>query len=99
MLMSVTTCPLGAQLGPFLSVRWVMALGRYAFYMGNVIMLLLMIGVAFLFLVLTLATFNRSMGRMPERPRRAPGRQKSAKQRARRTHPQSRPASTLFWRS
>ena len=40
---------------------------RYAFYIGHVIVLLFTIAVAFLILGLTLATFNRSMGRMPER--------------------------------
>ena len=34
-------------------------------------MVLFMIGVALLFLGLTLATFNRAMGRMPDKPRRA----------------------------
>ncbi len=67
-----STCPLGAQITPFQSLEWAAALSRYAFYIGHVIVLLFTMGVAFLFLGLTLATFNRSMGRMPERPRRAP---------------------------
>ncbi len=64
--------PAGAQIGPFQSVHLDAALERYAFYVAHVIVLLFMIGVALLFLALTLATFNRSMGRMPERSRRAP---------------------------
>ncbi len=67
-MIEVSICPLAAQITPFLSVQWAAALSRYAFYVGHVIVLLLTIGVAFLFLGLTLATFNRSMGRMPERP-------------------------------
>jgi Na+-transporting methylmalonyl-CoA/oxaloacetate decarboxylase gamma subunit len=67
----VSICPLGAQISPLLSMDWASALSRYAFYVRHVIVLLFMIGVAFVFLGLTLATFNRSMGRMPERPRRA----------------------------
>ncbi len=64
--------PLGAQITPFQSLEWAAALSRYAFYIGHVIVLLFTMGVAFLFLGLTLATFNRSMGRMPERPCRVP---------------------------
>jgi hypothetical protein len=71
-VIEASICPLGAQLAPFQSVYWPGALSRYAIYIGHVIVLLITIGVAFLFLGLTLATFNRSMGRMPERPRRAP---------------------------
>jgi ABC-2 family transporter protein len=71
-LIGVSLCPLGAQLGPFQSVTWAAAATRHAFYIGNVIVFLLTVGVAFVFLGLTLATFNRSMGRMSEQPRRAP---------------------------
>jgi ABC-type transport system involved in multi-copper enzyme maturation permease subunit len=71
-LMEYSLSPLGAQISPSQSVDWAEAIGRYAFYIGHVIVLLFTIGVALLFLGLTLATFNRSMGRMPERARRAP---------------------------
>ena len=84
-MIEASICPLGAQLAPFLSVNWAAALSRYAFYIGHVIVLLFTIGVAFLFLGLTLATFNRSMGRMPERPRRAPAAATAQAARAART--------------
>ncbi len=71
-MIAASLCPLAAQITPLQSLLWADALSRYAFYIGHVIVLLLTIGVAFLFLGLTLATFNRSMGRMPERRRRAP---------------------------
>ena len=70
-MIAASICPLGAQITPFMSVRTGAALSRYAFYVGHVIVFLFMLGVALLFLSLTLATFNRSMGRMPERRRRA----------------------------
>ena len=72
-IIAFSLCPLGAQIAPFSSLNWAAALSRYAFYIGNVIVLFFTIGVALLFLGLTLATFNRSMGRMPERRRRAAG--------------------------
>jgi ABC-type transport system involved in multi-copper enzyme maturation permease subunit/Na+-transporting methylmalonyl-CoA/oxaloacetate decarboxylase gamma subunit len=71
-LIGASLCPFGGQLTPFQSVNWGAAASRIAFYIGHVIVLLLTIGVAFVFLGLTLATFNRSMGRMSERRRRAP---------------------------
>jgi hypothetical protein len=69
-MIAASACPLGAQIMPLESVRWSAALDRNAFYVGHVIVLLLTILVAFLFLALTLATFNRSMGRMGERRRK-----------------------------
>jgi ABC-type transport system involved in multi-copper enzyme maturation permease subunit len=72
LMITLSFCPLGAQITPFLSVDWNTALGRYAFYAGHLVVLLFTIGVALLFLGLTLATFNRAIGRMPERSRRAP---------------------------
>ncbi len=71
-MLAATFCPFGAQMAPSLSVSWGSLLTRYAFHAGTVVALLITIGVAFLFLGLTLATFNRSMGRMTERSRRAP---------------------------
>jgi ABC-type transport system involved in multi-copper enzyme maturation permease subunit len=71
-MIGASVCPLGAQLTPHLSTHLAAAGIRYAFYIGHVIVLLFTIGVALLFLGLLLATFNRSMGRMPERPVRAP---------------------------
>ncbi len=81
-LIEASICPLGAQLAPLESVYWPGALSRYAFYIGHVIVLLITIAVAFLILGLTLATFNRSMGRMPERrgrPPRPPRRARAAR--------------------
>ena len=71
-IIAASVCPLGAQIMPFQSVNWAEALDRDAFYVGHVIVLLFTIGVAFLLLALALVTFNRSMGRMPERRRRPP---------------------------
>jgi ABC-type transport system involved in multi-copper enzyme maturation permease subunit/Na+-transporting methylmalonyl-CoA/oxaloacetate decarboxylase gamma subunit len=71
-LIGASLCPFGAQLAPFQSVDWPDAANRNAFYIGQVIVFLLTMGLAFVFLGLTLATFNRSMGRMSERRRRAP---------------------------
>ncbi len=71
-LISAAICPLGGQITTFQSTTLPATLTRQAFYIGHVILLLFMIGVALLFLALTLATFNRAMSRMSERPRRAP---------------------------
>ncbi len=71
-LIAASICPLGGQVITFQSLNFPAALTRHAFYVGHVILLLFMIGVALLFLGMTLATFNRAMGRMSERPRRAP---------------------------
>jgi ABC-type transport system involved in multi-copper enzyme maturation permease subunit len=79
-LIAVSVCPLGAQIAPLESERWASAVSRYAFYVGHVIVLLLAIALGFLILGLTLATFNRSMGRMSERRRRAPRPPRTARQ-------------------
>jgi ABC-type transport system involved in multi-copper enzyme maturation permease subunit len=71
-MLGASITPFGAQFAPFESVNLAATLTRNAFYIGHLIVLLITIGVAFLFLGLMLATFNRSMGRMPERCRRAP---------------------------
>ena len=78
-------CPFGAQFVPFLSMHPPAVQSRFAFYIGCVIVFLFTIAVALVFLGLTLATFNRSMGRMPERRRSAP-RQPRKLQAARRPH-------------
>jgi hypothetical protein len=46
--------------------------GRIACYIGQLIMLLAIIGFALVVLALTMVTFNRCVGRVSERPRRAP---------------------------
>jgi hypothetical protein len=71
-------CPAGAQLIPFLSLMLDASVIRYAFYIGHVIVFLTTIGIALFLLGLTLATFNRSMGRMPVGRRRAPTRRRTA---------------------
>jgi hypothetical protein len=71
-LIGLITCPLGALLGPLESLTWSLALERDAFYIEVVIAFLITVGIALLILGLTLVTFNRSMGRMPERVRRGP---------------------------
>ena len=86
-LIAASGCPLAAQLAPIQSIDLTGALTRYAFYVGHVIVLLFTIGVALMFLGLTLATFNRAMGRMPERRLRAPGESGRSNQRTGRMHP------------
>jgi ABC-type transport system involved in multi-copper enzyme maturation permease subunit len=71
-LIGLITCPLGALLGPLESLTWSLALRRDVFYIEVVIAILITLGIALLILGLTLVTFNRSMGRMPERRRRIP---------------------------
>ena len=45
---------------------------RLAFYLGETVVFLVTILIALVILALTLATFDRCMGRASERPRRAP---------------------------
>jgi hypothetical protein len=66
-----TACPLGAQTMTSLTSAWPPAQSRLAFYIGQVIVLLATIGFALAVLALSLATFNRCVGRASERPRRA----------------------------
>jgi ABC-type transport system involved in multi-copper enzyme maturation permease subunit len=72
-------CPAGAQLIPFLSMLLDASVMRCAFYIGHVIVFLTTIGIALFLLGLTLAMFNRSMGRMPVGRRRAPNRPRTAR--------------------
>src|SRR6202034_438456 len=67
-----TACPLGAQIITFTTSTWPPAQSRIAFYIGQLIVLLATIGLALVVLTLTMLTFNRCVGRAPERPRRAP---------------------------
>jgi ABC-type transport system involved in multi-copper enzyme maturation permease subunit len=64
--------PLCAQVLTFETASWPVSQGRIACYIGQLIMLLAIIGFALVVLALTMVTFNRCVGRMPERPRRAP---------------------------
>jgi ABC-type transport system involved in multi-copper enzyme maturation permease subunit len=65
-------CPLGGQLTGFLTTLFPPSESRAALYAGQVIVFLAILLFALLVLALALATFDRCMGRMPERPRRAP---------------------------
>jgi ABC-type transport system involved in multi-copper enzyme maturation permease subunit len=65
-------CPLGGQYFVFETIHFPAAGKRSAFYIGEIVVLLATLVFAILVLGLTLAMFNRCMGRMPERPRRAP---------------------------
>ncbi len=67
-LLAACACPLGAQIEPVESMNSAAVLERHAYYIGLVIVFLLTVGAGLVFLGLTLATFNRSMGRMSERP-------------------------------
>ncbi len=67
-----SACPLGGQLFPFETAAGPGSQSRPTFYLGLVIVILATLLFALLVLGLTLVTFDRCMGRMPERPRRAP---------------------------
>jgi len=62
-------CPLGGQI---ITTVWINRPGeatRGAFYVGQMVIILATLLFALLVLALTMATFNRCLGRMPERPR------------------------------
>ena len=65
-------CPFGSQIITFETASWPPAQSRIAFYVGEVIVLLATISLALVVLAMALATFNRCVGRVSERPRRAP---------------------------
>ena len=65
-------CPLGGQLVPSMATTLPPSESRVAFYVGQVIVILGILLFALVVLALTLATFDRCVGRAPERPRRAP---------------------------
>jgi ABC-type transport system involved in multi-copper enzyme maturation permease subunit len=69
---STTFCPFGGQAISFLSLEILQPEDRYAFYIAQIIVLLATLGFSLFMMSLTLVTFDRAMGRMPERPRRAP---------------------------
>jgi ABC-type transport system involved in multi-copper enzyme maturation permease subunit len=70
-MLLLAVSPLGGQVIPIASAFESTAEGRYADYLGQLIVLLATLGFALLLLGLTLATFDRCVGRVPERPRRA----------------------------
>jgi ABC-type transport system involved in multi-copper enzyme maturation permease subunit len=70
-MLLLAVSPLGGQVIPIASAFEATAQGRYADYLGQLIVLLATLGFALLLLGLTLVTFDRCVGRVPERPRRA----------------------------
>ena len=65
-------CPSGSQILTFEAWRWPPSESRLAFYIAQGIVCLAILGSALVVLALAMATFNRCVGRAPERPRRAP---------------------------
>src|SRR5262249_12321575 len=71
-MLLLAASPLGGQVIPVASAFEATAQGRYADYLGQLIVPLATLGFALLLLGLTIATFDRSVGRVPERPSRVP---------------------------
>jgi ABC-type transport system involved in multi-copper enzyme maturation permease subunit len=67
-----SACPLFGQITTWMTSAWPPAQSRGAFYVGQVIVILATLELALIVLGLTMATFNRCVGRAPERARRAP---------------------------
>jgi ABC-type transport system involved in multi-copper enzyme maturation permease subunit len=67
-----SACPIGGQLMPLDAMSPPASEDRGAFYLGLVLVILATLLFALLMLGATLVTFNRCLGRMPDRPRRAP---------------------------
>jgi hypothetical protein len=88
-MLIATVCPIGAQTCIILTTFSLPHESWGAFYIGQIIIFLLTLLVALIVLGLTLATFNRCMGRVPERaqrPRREPQMGKQVHWRKRRNH-------------
>ena len=83
-------CPIGGQLMTFQTAMWPAVQSRGAFYMGEVIVILAMASFALMLLAMTMASFNRCVGRAPDRPRRAPRPPRLKEDRRKRPH--GRPA-------
>jgi hypothetical protein len=76
-------CPLGGQIVPFEITSSPLGDSRVAGYFGETVVILVTILIALVILALTLATFDRCLGRASEFPRRAlqsPRRSRSKKQ-------------------
>ena len=71
-LLVATAIPFGSQIASPELLALPPSESRLAFYIGQVIVILLIMAFALVVLALTLVTFDRCMGRAPERPRRAP---------------------------
>jgi uncharacterized protein (DUF2384 family) len=65
-------CPLGSQMMNWQAMYWPASMSREAFYIAQIMLLLATVALALIVLGLTMATFNRCVGRASERPRRAP---------------------------
>src|SRR5262249_8262653 len=73
-------CPLIGPISTFSTASWSADQSRAAFYIGQIIILLATFGFALLIRLLTLATFDRCVGRVSERPRPAPRPPRTANQ-------------------
>jgi hypothetical protein len=67
-----SACPIFGQVVTFSTSSWPPAQSRGAFYVAQVVVLLATLAFALVVLALTMATFNRCVGRASERPRGAP---------------------------
>jgi len=70
--LAAIACPLGGQILPFEITTFSLDDSRIAGYIGETVVILVTILIALVILALALATFDRCLGRAPERPRRAP---------------------------
>ena len=67
-----SACPLGGQFLPSMLMELPADESRGAYYIGLVVVALATLLLALVMLALALLSFDRCMGRVPERPRRAP---------------------------
>jgi hypothetical protein len=67
-----SACPLGGQVLPSMLMELPADESRGAFYIGLIVVALATLLLALVLLALALVSFERCMGRVPERPRRAP---------------------------
>jgi ABC-type transport system involved in multi-copper enzyme maturation permease subunit len=65
-------CPFGGQYFTFQRAAWAAGESRLSLYIAQGIVLLATIELALVVLAMAISTFNRCVGRVPERPRRAP---------------------------
>ena len=83
-------CPFGGQLMTFQTAMWPAPESRGALYMGEVIVILALAAFALVVLAMTMASFNRCVGRASDRPRGAPRPPRLKEDRRKRPH--GRPA-------
>jgi hypothetical protein len=70
--LAALACPIGGQMCPLEITFMAPGESRDAVYLGETVMLLVTTLIALVILALTLATFDRCLGRASERPRSAP---------------------------